>query len=318
MSAILEFRNVGFSHGARTIFDNLSFSVEHGETVALVGPNGVGKTTLLKLAAGLLQPSSGEILVRGQELERWSRRQLSCAVALVPQYLDVPFAFRVEEIVAQGRVPHLGFFGGLTRADHEAVESAMEAVDILGMRKRILSELSGGERQRVKIAIGLAQQARLMLLDEPTQHLDLGRQIELMDLLRKLVERGITIVAAVHDLALVREHCSSAILLTPHAPALRGPVQELLRADLLERAFCVARPSLERYLAAETFLSGGGGESIAVPDPESKVDDAGSQRRKNEPQEHRERLWRKDELLRCRGCRRYSRRPRSWHNWDHD
>ena len=91
------------------------FSVEHGETVALVGPNGVGKTTLLRLAAGLLRPSSGEILVRGQELERWSRRQLSCAVALVPQHLEVPFAFRVEEIVAQGRVPHLGFFGRLTK-----------------------------------------------------------------------------------------------------------------------------------------------------------------------------------------------------------
>ena len=265
MSAILEFRNVGFSHGARTIFEDLCFSVEHGETVALVGPNGVGKTTLLRLAAGLLQPSSGEILVRGQELKQWSRRQLSCSVALVPQHLEVPFAFRVEEIVAQGRVPHLGFFGSLTSADLEAVESAMEEVDILKMRKRIFAELSGGERQRVKIAIGLAQQARLMLLDEPTQHLDLGRQIELMGLLRKLVQRGITIVSAVHDLALVREHCSSAILLTPDAPAMRGPVQELLRADLLERAFCVARPSLERYLATDASLAGGP-ELTAPPD----------------------------------------------------
>jgi ABC-type cobalamin/Fe3+-siderophores transport system ATPase subunit len=251
MAAILEFRNVGFAHGARAVFRELSFSVQPGETVALMGPNGSGKTTLLKLAAALLRPAAGEVLVQGRELKQWPRRQLSCCVALVPQHLDVPFAFRVEEIVAQGRVPHLGFFGGLTDDDLDAVESAMESVDILTMRHRVFAELSGGERQRVKIAIALAQQPRLMLLDEPTQHLDLGRQIEVMALLRRLVERGITIVAAMHDLALVREHCSSGILLMPESPALTGPVADLLRADLLERAFSVERPSLDRYLASE-------------------------------------------------------------------
>src|ERR1039458_4407452 len=114
MSNILEFRKVGFSHGARNILDNLSFSVKQGETVALIGPNGVGKTTLLRLAAGLLRPSAGEIAVQGRDLSEWGRKQLSCEVALVPQHLEVPFAFRVEEIVAQGRVPHLRFFGGLS------------------------------------------------------------------------------------------------------------------------------------------------------------------------------------------------------------
>lgn len=251
MAPILEFRHVGFAHGARTIFSDLCFSVHSGETVALMGPNGVGKTTLLKLAAALLRPSPGEVLVQGHELKQWGRRQLSCCVALVPQHLEVPFAFRVEEIVAQGRVPHLGLFGRLSGRDLDAVESAMEAVDILDMRHRIFAELSGGERQRVKIAIALAQQPRLMLLDEPTQHLDLGRQIEVMALLRRLVERGITIVAAIHDLALVRDNCSSGILLTPDSPAVAGPVADLLRADLLQRAFAVERPGLERYLAAE-------------------------------------------------------------------
>ena len=251
MASILEFRGVGFTYGARTVFSELSFPVQPGETFALLGPNGSGKTTLLKLAAALLRPSAGEVLVQGRELKEWPRRQLSCCVALVPQHLDVPFAFRVEEIVAQGRVPHLGFFGGLRGEDLDAVESAMESVDILGMRHRIFAELSGGERQRVKIAIALAQAPQLMLLDEPTQHLDLGRQIEVMALLRRLVERGITIVAAMHDLPLVREHCASGILLMPDSPALTGPVQDLLRADLLQRAYCVERPSLDRYLASE-------------------------------------------------------------------
>ncbi len=272
MSPIIEFRNVSFAHGTRAIFEGLSLSVDQSEMVALLGPNGVGKTTLLRLAAGLLQPSAGEVLVSGRRLADWKRRELSCNVALVPQYLQVPFAFRVEEIVAQGRVPYLGFLGSLASRDRDVVEHAMEAVDILPMRNRIFAELSGGERQRVKVAIGLAQQPKLMLLDEPTQHLDLGRQIELMALLRRLVDRGITIVAAVHDLALARENCSSAILLTPGAPAIKGSVPDLLHPELLERAFSVDRPGLERYLAPE------------------RRDDGPLSLRKKREQEHRERL----------------------------
>jgi iron complex transport system ATP-binding protein len=315
MSAILEFRNVSFAHGARTIFENLCFSVKQGETVGLLGPNGVGKTTLLRLAAGLLHPSSGEIMVQDRELKQWGRRQLSCCVALVPQHLEVPFAFRVEEIVAQGRVPHLRFFGGLSGSDLEAVESAMEAVDILNMRSRVFSELSGGERQRVKIAIGLAQQPKLMLLDEPTQHLDLGRQIELMSLLRRLVERGITIVAAVHDLALVRENCSSGILLTPDAPAMAGPLAELLQADLLERAFSVERSGLNRYLSAESSISHPE-DMIMPPSLDLTEDNAVNQRKKSEWQERRE--WLRREQLTGRGCRRYPRHTKSGRFWDHD
>jgi iron complex transport system ATP-binding protein len=302
-SPIMEFRNVGFAHGARAIFDDLCFSVQPGETVALIGPNGIGKTTLLRLAAGLLRPSAGEILVRGRDVSDWGRRQLSCCVALVPQHLEVPFAFRVEEIVAQGRVPHLGFFGGLGAKDHDAVESAMEAVDIAGMRNRIFSELSGGERQRVKIAIGLAQQPRLMLLDEPTQHLDLGRQLELMALLRRLVERGITIVAAVHDLALVRDNCSSAILLTPDAPAMAGPVAELLRADLLERAFSVERIGLERYLA--THSAAHSAPQSTAPQPAAEPAAGG-----DAPNVHEH--SRPGEQPRCRGTARLSRNWRQW------
>jgi iron complex transport system ATP-binding protein len=307
MSAILEFRHVGFAHGARTIFEDLCFSVKQGETVALLGPNGVGKTTLLRLAAGLLSPAAGDILVQGRGLDQWGRRQLSCCVALVPQHLEVPFAFRVEEIVAQGRVPHLRFFGGLSSNDLTAVESAMEAVDILKMRDRIFAELSGGEQQRVKIAIGLAQEPKLMLLDEPTQHMDLGRQIELMALLRRLVERGITIVAAMHDLALVRENCSSGILLTPDAPAMAGPVPELLRADVLERAFSVERSGLNRYLATSINHPA---DLIVPPGLDMKDDNPGSQRRKNEPQDHHDKVRRRGLHL--------PRHTRGGRHWDHD
>jgi iron complex transport system ATP-binding protein len=250
VSAIIEFRNVRFAHPERTIFDDLSFAVEEREMIALVGPNGVGKTTLLKIVAGLLRPTSGAVLLQGRGLESWSRRELSCYAALVPQHLDVPFAFRVDELVAQGRVPHLRRFAGPSARDLEVVESAMQAVDIVGMRERAYSDLSGGERQRVKIAIGLAQQPKVMMLDEPTQHLDLGRQIELMGLLRTLNAHGITILAAMHDLALVRENFSSVILLMPEAVSIAGPTAEVLRPELLERAFLVDRSSLSRHESA--------------------------------------------------------------------
>ncbi len=255
-SPILEFRNVSFSRGSRLVLDELSFSIEKGEMVALLGPNGIGKTTLLQLACRLLLPASGEILLQDKPLEEWSRQQLPRCIALVPQQLEIPFDFRVEEIVAQGRVPYIPLFSSSTPLDQDAVDGAMRAVDIVNLRHRYYSELSGGERQRVKIAIGLAQQPKIMLLDEPTQHLDIGRQIELIALLRDLNQKGITIIAAVHDLNLVAENFSSVILLTPEPSWIAGSVAEVLRPDLLERAFSVEQAALVHYCVDQSPLEG--------------------------------------------------------------
>ena len=246
-SAVLEFRHVSFSRGPRLLLDRISFRIRRQEMVALVGPNGVGKTTLLKLAARLLPSASGEILLQGKPLAGWHRRELPRAIALVPQELEIPFNFPVEEIVAQGRVPHQTLFSSGTPRDRHAVESALQAVDIVGLRHRFYSELSGGERQRVKIAIGLAQQPEVMLLDEPTQHLDIGRQIELITLLRRLNQRGITILAAVHDLNLVAENFSSVIMLTPEPSWMAGPASEVMQPEQLARAFSVRTSALQRY-----------------------------------------------------------------------
>ncbi len=246
-SPILEFRNVFFSRGSKLLLNNLSFSIDKQDMVALLGPNGIGKTTMLQIACRLLQPTSGEILLQGKALPQWPRRELPRSIALVPQQLDIPFHFRVHEIVGQGRIPYIPLFGAGTPADRDAVESAMEAVDISDLRNRVYSELSGGERQRVKIAIGLAQNATVMLLDEPTQHLDIGRQIELIALLRQLNRQGITIIAAVHDLNLVAENFSSAILLTPEPSWVAGAVTDVLQAEVLERAFSVDQSFFTHY-----------------------------------------------------------------------
>ena len=249
-ATVLEFRKVSFSRGGRLLLDQLSFTIEKQDMVALIGPNGVGKTTLLRLASRMLQPSKGEILLEGKPLNGWARRELPRSLALIPQELEIPFNFRVEEIVAQGRVPYTPLFSTGAATDRRTVESAMEAVDILAMRDCIYSELSGGERQRVKIAIGLAQQAKLMLLDEPTQHLDIGRQIELLALMQQLNERGITIIAAVHDLNLIGDNFSSVILLTPEPAWFAGPSAQVLRPDLLERAFSVQQSAVAQYCIA--------------------------------------------------------------------
>jgi iron complex transport system ATP-binding protein len=261
---MLELRDLTFARGARTVLKDLRVAVHPGDMMAIIGPNGAGKTTLLKLIAGLLEPSAGEIVLNGRALPQWKRVEISRYAALVPQELEMPFAFRVEEIVAQGRVPHLGMFGGLRARDHQAVEDAMRAVDILGLRDRVYQQLSGGERQRVKIAIGLAQESRLMLLDEPTQHLDIGRQLELVSLLRCLNAGGITIVAAMHDLALVRQNFSTGILLTPEPAFVAGPIESLFAPELLERAFSIDRSALRGVLLPASDASAAPATTVAA------------------------------------------------------
>lgn len=246
-STLLEFRDLSFARGERLLLNQVSFRLKRGDMVAIVGPNGVGKTTLLKLVSRLLRPSGGEILLYGKPLSSWSRRLLPREVALVPQELDVPFDFEVQELVLQGRVPHQSLFSLNGAGQDKAVQRAMQAVDVVKLRHRHYSQLSGGERQRVKIAIGLAQEPKLMLLDEPTQHLDIGRQIELLALLRQLNQNGMTIIAAVHDLHLVAKNFPSVILLTPEPAWFAGTAAEVLRPEFLGRAFCVEQAALSTY-----------------------------------------------------------------------
>lgn len=236
MTPLLEFAQTGFSYEDRAVLREISATVSDGESIALVGPNGVGKTTLLRLAAGTLSPQAGEVRLDGRPLDRLKQSEIARSVALVPQDVDVPFAFTVEQVIEQGRTPYLRLFGGLKTADRMAIEEAMELTDTWSLRSRIFNQLSGGERQRVKIALGLTQQPKLLLLDEPVQHLDIGRQFEMVDLIRTLSRRGIAILASMHDLRLIETTFSSVWLLSPQAMR-QGKPEEILHPELLERAF---------------------------------------------------------------------------------
>ena len=237
MTALLVFERVSFAFGSQTILDDVSFELEAGRCAALIGPNGIGKTTMLRLSAGLLACSAGRVRFTGQTVTALKRRERAQRIALVPQYVEVPFDFTVRQIVEQGRAPYLRLFGGPGRKDRLAVERAMHLADVERFAHRVFNELSGGERQRVKIALGLAQEPQLLLLDEPTQNLDIGRQVELLDLVSSLRKQGITVLAAMHDLQLIPETFSTVFLLTPEQGLLHGSPQEILQPAILERAF---------------------------------------------------------------------------------
>ncbi|MBV9710865.1 MAG: ABC transporter ATP-binding protein, partial [Ktedonobacteraceae bacterium] len=212
--------------------------IHESEMVGLLGPNGSGKTTLLRLLSGVLQPQQGQILLMGRDLRAWGRRSSARRIALVPQELHMPFAFTVEHMVSLGRTPFLKpFLGARTQHDRQIVEEAIEATGIAPLAGNIFNELSGGERQRVMIAMALAQQPAVLLLDEPTSHLDIKYQIETLELVQKLhSQRGVTVVAALHDLNLAARYFPR-LLLFQRGIVADGAPTEVLEPGLLSRVY---------------------------------------------------------------------------------
>ncbi|MBZ5525463.1 MAG: ABC transporter ATP-binding protein [Acidobacteriia bacterium] len=237
MSSLLSVHELSFSYGARPVLDQISLSISRGDTVALMGANGAGKTTLLKLFAGLLAPQQGEVRLLDRPLSACSRRELARSIALVPQEVSISVDFTVLQFVRQGRSPYLSFLGTLRDSDRVAVWKAMELAGVDHLAHRRFNELSGGERQRVKIALALAQGPELLLLDEPAQHLDIGRQAEIFSVLERLNQQGITIMAAVHDLDSACRHFTRGILLRAGASPIIGPTSEILTPAAIQEVF---------------------------------------------------------------------------------
>lgn len=255
MTTLLRFTDVSFAYAGRPVLNQVDLELPEGSCAALIGANGAGKTTLLRLASGSLTASDGEVLLAGKRPSTIPSRQRSRMVALISQHLEVPFDFTAQQIVEQGRTPYLGLVRGPAREDRLAVERALEMTDTLGLRHRIFNELSGGERQRVKIALGLAQGAPLLLLDEPTQNLDIGRQAELIDLLHRLRGEGMTILASIHDLHLIPGNFSALHLIEPDGSVVSGTVEEILTPENLARAFRCA-PGRHPLLRHNSFALG--------------------------------------------------------------
>lgn len=230
-------KDLGFAYDGRPVLEGIYLEVEEGEVLALVGPNGSGKTTLLRNIAGVLEPSAGTVYLDFKELREFSPRELARYLAAMEQERRVGFDFTVRELVELGRLPHLSRWERLGAKDHEAVERAMELTHVEEFADRSISTLSGGERQRVFLAIALAQEPKILLLDEPTAHLDINYQIELMEIIRQRAEVGLTIIMALHDLNLAAHYADRAALLHQGRIVALGRPEEVLTARNIKRTF---------------------------------------------------------------------------------
>jgi iron complex transport system ATP-binding protein len=228
---VIEARSVSFTYprGERAVLRDVSISLRRGTIVGLLGPNGCGKTTLLRLVSGMLTPQGGEILLGGEPLTSLSRREIARRVAVVPQETHATFDFTALDIVLMGRYPHLGPFELEGPADLEIAHRALDATGTAHLEERPFGSLSGGEKQRVVIAGALAQAAEIMLLDEPTASLDLAYQLEVAALLRSLNQtHGTTMAVSTHDLNMAAALCDEVVLLRDGEVLAHGPTADTI------------------------------------------------------------------------------------------
>lgn len=224
-----------FSYGPEPVVRDVSLSLRPTEMVALAGPNGSGKTTLLKLLTGARAPQRGEVTLDGRAVTDLAPRRRARHIAVVPQHVEASLMFTVEQMVGMGRAPYIGLLGAPSGADRAAVANALQATDLLPLAGRRFGELSGGEQQRVALAMALAQESRFMLLDEPTVHLDLHHQHELLELLCGLhLRRGVGIIAVMHDLNLAALYFSRlAVMEQGRLIADGATVETMIHPDVL-------------------------------------------------------------------------------------
>jgi len=234
----LELKNISFSYFNGLILQDIDLSVRPGEMVGLLGPNGSGKTTLIKIASGILRPKKGEVRMDGALISRMERKAVSRRLAVVPQSFNTPFAFTVKEVVSLGRIPFLKPMAEENENDRKIIDSVMELVGVAALKERRFDELSGGERQKVVLAMALAQQPQILLLDEPTVHLDIHHQVQILEMVKQLnISTGLTVLAAMHDLNLSSLYFNRLILLKAGAIQADGTPAQVLTRDIVESVF---------------------------------------------------------------------------------
>ncbi len=247
--AALTFREVSAGYKHRKVLDNVSFSVREGEFVSLIGPNGCGKSTLLKTAAALLKPLSGVVELFGQDVHRIKPALRASLLGVVPQKIESPMAFTVSQIVMNGRISSIGRWGTISSRDHDLVERSMIYTDVLGLRERYFTELSGGEQQRVALAMVLAQDPKIIMLDESISHLDINHRQEVLQILMNLNrEKQMTILLVSHDLSLSASISDRFLLMDTGRLVKAGIPVEVLDPALLSTVYnCDLRVQQDPY-----------------------------------------------------------------------
>lgn len=227
--------NAGY--GDRQVLDGIDLELPDGDFTVIVGPNACGKSTLLRTLARLLRPSGGEVLLDGQDIRRLPTKQVARRIGLLPQSSTAPEGITVFDLVARGRYPHQSILAGWSEQDEAAVDAALADTNVSDLADRAVDELSGGQRQRVWIAMVLAQETPLVLLDEPTTFLDIAHQLEVLELVQRLRTAGRTVVAVLHDISQAARYGSHLIAMSEGRIVAQGAPREVVTADLIEQVF---------------------------------------------------------------------------------
>lgn len=237
MSSVVA-RGIRAGYREREVLRGVDLAADAGELVALIGPNGAGKSTLLRVIGGLLRPTAGTVTIDGVDVTALDRRAIARQIAVVPQVFETLFPFTVREIVALGRTSRLGPFGTLGSDDARAVARALDDLDAVDLADRRIDRVSGGERQRAVLAMALAQEAGVLLLDEPTAHLDPTHQRATLERVVTLARvRGLAVVAVLHDLNLAAAFASRVVLLADGAVVRDGEPRHVITAELVSAVF---------------------------------------------------------------------------------
>ena len=238
--SVLDIDSLVYVYGNMTVLDAVSLNVRKGEVLGILGPNGCGKTTLLKNLNKNLSPHGGCVMIDGSDIEGMSKKEIARKISVVPQTNEIRFAFTVRDIVGMGRMPFQESLRGASSEDLRIIDKAMEQTGVLSMADRHINTMSGGERQRVIIARAVAQTPEIVLMDEPTLHLDINMQFEVLDLMQRLAkDNDLTVVMVSHDLPMVSRYCDRIILIHDHRVFAMGAAEEVLTKENMRTVFNV-------------------------------------------------------------------------------
>lgn len=258
---MLEINNISFSYDAQPLLKNISFNIKPGEILGVIGPNGVGKSTLIRVISGIVPVDSGRVLVGHNDIKHMSQNQRARHIAVVSQNVTLPAAFTGWEIVLLGRTPYLGFLGSISKSDEQVTAEAMQLTHSWHLRDKYVNHLSGGEKQLLMLARALAQSAPVLLLDEPTAHLDLKYQVEMLNHVKELtISKQLAVVVVMHDLNLVARYADQIALISRDNRFWIGSPHEILQEKLLSEVYQLELKVYEQVHSTTPLI---------LPDPNS-------------------------------------------------
>ena len=254
MDNLLEVTGAFSGYKDKLVIKDVSFNISEGEFIGLIGPNGAGKSTLFKTLTGILPLLKGSIFYQGIDLTKMNYNERAKKIAVLPQIFEIQFSYSVEEFILLGRFPYLDKFSPFSEKDGVVTDKIINMLSLDKIRKKKINETSGGELQKVLIAQAFVQEPELLLLDEPTSHLDIGSQIEIMDILENFNKDGLTVISVLHDLNLASEYCSRLILLNEGEIVKDGLPQEVMDYKLIEQVYRTRVVIKENPYSKKPFL----------------------------------------------------------------